>query len=153
MRTTKTVMGTLVLAATVAAGACDDGTSLDLDPSMAVVAGAYTAEGSFGTIQFTTTTAGSPEVTDWLAAGASLVMTLSQDGTTSGRIFIPGADEDGGDFDEDLVGTWSLDDGVVTLDQPADTFLRDMPFSYANGVLTGEETFSDTTIRVVLQRR
>ena len=149
----KRLMAMAVLATTAGLGACDDGGTVDVDPTVAIVAGSYTAEGNFGTIVFTTTTAGSPEVTDWLAQGGSLTMTLNEDGTTAGRLFVPGADEDGGDFDEDLTGTWSLSDGVVTFDQPADTFIRDMAFEYADGRLNGEETFGDTTIRVILQRR
>ncbi len=122
-------------------------------PPLTVLAGSYTAEGPFGAITFTTSTADGDDETDWLAQGASIVLELADDGTTGGRLFVPGGDEDGGDMDEDLTGTWSVEDGVVTLAHDADTFLRDMPFASDGDRLEGEETFGDMTIRVVLIRR
>jgi hypothetical protein len=69
-----------------------------------------------------------------------------------GRLFVPGADEDGGDLDEDLVGDWSLEGDVVRLQHEADTFLRDIDFFYRDGRLEGVETFQ-VTISVVLAKR
>lgn len=149
----KRIMAMAMLAAATALGACDDEGGTGVDPAMAVVAGSYTAEGGFGAITFTSQEQGSTEVVDWLDAGASLVLRLRADGTTTGRLFVPGVDEDGGDLDENLAGTWSLSGSVVEFEHEADTFVRDMTFEYADGFLTGEETFSDTTLRVVMQRR
>lgn len=122
-------------------------------PPLTVLAGSYTAEGPFGAITFTTSTADGDDETDWLTQGASIVLELTDDGTTEGRLFVPGGEEDGSDMDADLAGTWSVDEGVVTLEQDADTFLRDMPFASDGDHLEGEETFGDTIIRVVLVRR
>ncbi|MEX2531753.1 MAG: hypothetical protein WD960_13375 [Gemmatimonadota bacterium] len=151
-----TMRGTMAMAlltATVVLGACDDEGVTTVDASMAVVAGSYMAEGNFGAITFTLTEAGSTEVVDLLEAGSSLVIHLREDGTTSGRLFVVGGDDDGSDFDADLTGTWTLQNGIVSFQHEADTFIRDAPFDYDGGVLSSEETFSDATIRVVLQRR
>jgi len=62
-----------------------------------------------GTYQATTFTMEETGVTtDWLARGASITLTLASDGTTGGRLFVPGGGEGGSDFDEDLAGTWEL---------------------------------------------
>lgn len=138
-------MAMALLAATAAFGACDDDNDPNVpDDEMQVVAGSYTA------LTLNTTETGG--VIDWLDAGGILTLNLQANGATTGRLFLPGADEDGSDVDADLTGTWELEDGEVELDHDADTFLRDMEFDFGNGVLTGEEDFGDTTVRVVLSR-
>ncbi|HZD06265.1 MAG TPA: hypothetical protein VE173_15245 [Longimicrobiales bacterium] len=152
MKSSRYAMRGLVCAALLGGAACsDDGGVGPRD--LTVVAGSYTAEGPFGAITFITTEAGSSEETDWLARGASIVLDLKADGTTGGRLYVPGADEDGGDMDEDLTGTWSLTNGRVALDHEADTFLRDMDYTLEGNRLKGEETFGGTTVRVELVRR
>lgn len=132
-----------VLALAVFVIGCESTTELgETDLTAADVAAAYEAT------TLTTTTAG--EVTDELAAGAQLRITLEEDGATSGRLFVPGGDEDGSDFDADLAGTWGIDGETVTFDHPADTFVRNMPFEYQNGRLVGERTFGETRVRVEL---
>lgn len=128
--------------------ACGDGPLDPGSPSMAVVAGEYDAADTFGALSFTTTADG--ETTDWLAAGARLTLTLDADGTVAGRLFIPGGDEDGSDMDADMAGTWTLSGTTVRFEQEADTFVRDMPFTYTDKVLSGDRTFSDVRVRVVL---
>lgn len=145
--------GPLALALAAATGCSDDPVGAG-DP-IAVVAGSYSAEGAFGTVLLTTRTEGSEVVVDWLDRGASLLMELHGDGTTSGGLFVPGADEDGSDLDEDLTGTWTLfSDGTVGFEHEADTFIRDMRFAFEDGRLTGEDDFGgSTTIRVEMVRR
>ena len=117
-------------------------------PTMAAVAGEYDANESFGALSFTTTAEG--ETINWLEAGASFSLTLNADGTVSGRLFIPGGDENGADMDADMAGTWTLLGNTVTFEQDADTFVRDMPFTYIDGVLEGDHIFDDVRVRVVL---
>jgi hypothetical protein len=117
---------------------------------MQVVAGDYAAGGEFGAFSFTTLANG--ETTDWLAIGAELTLDLRADGTVTGRLFVPEADEDGGDLDEGMNGTWTLDGNTVRFQQTADTFVRDLAFDWTDGVLTGERTFDDHRVRVVLLR-
>jgi hypothetical protein len=113
-------------------------------PSVENVAGSYSAT------SFTTTTGG--VTTDQLAGGASFTITLATNGTTSGRLFVPGGDEGGGDLDADLAGTWTLTGTTVEFAQTADTFVRDMPFTASRNRLQGEATFSGTVVRVTLTK-
>jgi hypothetical protein len=142
------------VAMAVAAGGCSDGgTGPDTELSLSMVVGSYTAEGSFGAVVLTTHDPDGEGPVDWLARGASILLGLHEDLTTTGRMFVPGGDEDGGDLDMDLAGTWSLDGNVVRLQHDADTFLRDMDLVVGNDRLRGEETFGDVTIQLEMQRR
>lgn len=128
----------IVLVLTAFALGCED----TAEPTPSVVEGAYEA------VAFTASMNGT--VIDHLAAGAELEITLAEDGTTTGLLFIPGADEGGGDLQADLAGSWTLDGGIVTFDQVADTFVRDMPFEYRDGRLLGDATFSGVRVQVTL---
>ncbi len=110
------------------------GGSDSFTPTEETVAGTYEAS------EFTATT--SIGTIDLLLAGATVDATLAPDGTTSGRLFVPGGEEDGSDLDEDLTGTWTLAGETVTFDQTADTFIRDAEFIAGRNTLTGEGTFS-----------
>lgn len=113
-------------------------------PGMAAVAGTYRAT------TFTMEEAG--VTTDWLARGASISLTLGGDGTTGGRVFVPGGGEGGSDFDEDLTGTWELMGTTLRLRHAAATFLREMTFSVAGSRLSAEETFGGVDVGVVLSK-
>jgi hypothetical protein len=126
----------LALVAPVLLLAC--GGSESFTPTEETVAGTYQASA------FTLTSGAG--TTDLLAIGATVDATLAPDGTASGRLFVPGAGEDGGDLDEDLTGTWTLTGETVTFDQPAGTFIRDAQFIAGRNTLTGEGTFDGTTI-------
>lgn len=115
-------------------------------PTMESLAGSYEAT-TF------TVREGTGPTQDVLATGGFINVTLTAAGTTSGRVFVPGGGETGGDFDADLSGTWTLNGTVVTFDHAADTFVRDLPFTADGGRLTGEATFSGATVRVVLERQ
>jgi hypothetical protein len=52
--------------------------------------------------------------------------------------------------DADLAGTWTLSGSTVTFNQAADTFIRDVEFEASENRLTGEGTFGEETIRLVL---
>lgn len=126
------------VALTVFAMGCDGAT----EPTVSSVAGAYEA------VEFTITTAG--DVVDQLAGGARFEITLAENGTTSGTLFVPEGGEGGGDFQADLSGSWALEGDTVTFDQTADTFVRDMPFRYQDGRLVGDQTFGGTRVQAVL---
>ena len=118
----------------------DDGFS----PTVENVAGSYSAA-SF--------TLSSPVGTiDLLALGSTVDVTLAPDGSTTGRLFVPGGAEDGGDLEADLTGTWTLDGSTVTFNQTADTFIRDAEFTVSRNQLTGEGTFDNQTVRLVLTK-
>lgn len=126
------------------ASGCED-TATPTVITMADVAGSYSAT------DLRTTTDGS--TVDQLAAGSELTLGLNAVGTTTGRLFVPEGDEDGSDFEADLAGTWSLSGAEVTFDHAADTFIRDMVFTFSDGELRGDETFGDTRVQVVLTRQ
>jgi hypothetical protein len=143
----------ILFGAALTLAACDDSPTT-LDPSsaaMAALAGEYAASGSLGAISLTTEEDG--ETIDWLAAGASVQLRLTADGKTTGRLFIPGGDEDGGDMDEDLAGSWTLESNTVHLDHESDTFIRDMPFRVEGARLVGDESFDGVRVRMELARR
>jgi hypothetical protein len=114
------------------------GGSDSLTPTEETVAGTYEASA------FTAT--GFSGTTDLLLAGATVDATLAADGTTSGRLFVPGGEEDGSDLDEDLTGTWALTGQTVTFNQTADTFIGEAEFIAGRNTLTAEGTFNGLSI-------
>jgi hypothetical protein len=131
---------TVALAAILASCSDDDAFS----PTTDNVAGSYSAA------TFTVT---SPAGTvDLLALGAQVDVTLSTDGATTGHLFAPGGGENGEDLEADLTGTWTLTGSTVTFDQEGDTFIRDVEFTATRDQLTGEGTFEDETVRLVLAK-
>jgi hypothetical protein len=123
--------------------ACSDGTPFT--PSVQTVAGSYHAT--------TLTVSEGGSTTNLLVGGGFLDVMLHENGTTSGRLFLPGRGEEGGDFDVALPGTWSLTGNTVTFDQPdADTFLRDVTFTAELNRLSAEATFSGQMIRLILSK-
>ena len=140
-----------LLAAALTLAACGDGPT-GAEPqqlSMQKLAGSY--EGfKYGEKRFTITENG--ETTDLIALGASFKIALAADGTTPGRLLIPGAGADGGDFDASMAGSWTLTGDTVRFQQEADTFVRDMPFVVKGGRLVGSAEFGDVRIDVTLSR-
>ena len=131
-----------LLALTVCLAGCSDDGPTETSLSMSLVAGDYAAEGDYGVYTMTTTVDG--QTVDQLAQGLSLTLTLTEDGRTSGRLFMPEGDEDGSDYEADLTGTWTLTGNVVDFSHQADTFIRDMSFRVEGGQLSGDEMFGDT---------
>jgi hypothetical protein len=139
----RAVLGrTVAIGLAVVLASCGDEDSFS--PTVENVAGIYSAA---------TFTLSSPAGTiDLLALGSVVAVTLAADGTTTGQLFVPGGAEDGGDLDADLTGTWSLNGSTITFNQTADTFIRDAEFTAGQNRLTGEGTFGDQTIRLVLTK-
>jgi hypothetical protein len=134
----KPIASLLAVAAVVA---CSD----SFNPTIENVAGDYTLQ-TF----MTTDTAGT---TDWRATGATLTLSLDTNRTASGHLHVPGGGEGGGDLDADMAGTWTLVGKSVTVDQTADTFVRDMTWKpILGGLLAAERSFGGTLVRVQLQK-
>ena len=133
----------------MAIAACDD----DDDPLVpSDVAGEYVADSATANAVFVVIEEG--DTLDVLEEGGSIEIELNEDGTTTGRFFAPGLGEGGEDIDENLEGEWSLDDGVVTLDHDADTFLRDIEFEFVGNRLVADQTIAGgTRYRVVLVKQ
>lgn len=116
-----------------ACGGSDSFTPTEESVAGSYRAGAFTVNSGLG-------------ATDLLAAGATVDVALDPEGTTSGRLFIPGGAGDGSDVDVDLTGTWTLSGTTVTFVQDADTFIRDLDFAAGRNTLTGEDTLGGAAV-------
>jgi hypothetical protein len=114
------------------------GGSDSFTPTEETVAGTYEAS-TFTLTSFSGTT-------DLLLAGATVDATLAPDGMTSGRLFVPGGEQDGSDLDEDLTGTWTLTSQTVRFNQTAGTFIGEAEFTAGRNTLTAEGTFNGLSI-------
>lgn len=77
---------------------------------------------------------------DLLAQSAEIEVTLQADGTTSGRLFVPGGAADGGDLDVDLTGSWLVVNGTrVLFNHPGSSFLRNRLFDIGDGQLRSDQ--------------
>jgi hypothetical protein len=95
--------------------------------------------------------------TDLLTKGASVTLELESGGTTSGRFVLPVvAGVQITPVDDDLDGTYDLQNGVVRLEQAADTYLKDFLFVAADGQLRASQVIQSPTVtgnlRLVLTR-
>ncbi|HWE41749.1 MAG TPA: hypothetical protein VG432_04545 [Gemmatimonadaceae bacterium] len=106
-----------------------------------------------GTYDATTFTlaSGGPAV-NLLASGASLVMTLGADHRTTGALFIPSSVTGGEAIAESLAGTWRQGNDTVYFDQPADTFVRDVPFVVRGASLVGSYATPGGLLSVTLTK-
>lgn len=86
---------------------------------------------------------------NWLDAGGSLTLTLSADGSLSGRLFLPGGAAGGGDLEADMAGSWLLIGHTIQFGQVADTFVRDMDFIADQDRISGDQYFG-TSLRVII---
>lgn len=138
----RTATGGLALCLALGSAGCGDDDSFS--PTVETVAGSYTA---------TTFTLESPVGTvDLLTLGATVSVTLAEDGTTTGTLFVPGGNEDGSDLDASLEGTWTLSGSTVSFSQSEDTFIRDVDFAASPNRLTGEGSFDDGILLLVLTK-
>ena len=107
-------------------------------PTLELLAGSYSA------------TAFEAEGVDILAAGGSLVLILSDDGTVGGELSLTA--QAGGPIQADMAGTYALIGNRLTFDQVADTFVRDADWTWADGVLDGTFGSGASTVSVRLER-
>jgi hypothetical protein len=133
----------VVLCLALTLTACGDDDDDGFSPTVDDVAGSYTASAF-------TLTSGSGDL-DLLALGATVIATLDADGTTSGRLQVPGV---GGApaVDEDLAGTWSLSGTTVTFSPSASSLLSDVDFAVGPNTLTGEGIYQGATLLLVLTK-
>lgn len=70
------------------------------------------------------------EPTNVLAAGGRLEMVLRTNGTAWGRLVVPAELAEGEETEIEFEGTYSVSDDRVTFDHEADTFIRDVTWTY-----------------------
>ena len=133
----------VVLCMALALAACggdDDG----FNPTVDDVAGSYSASAF-------TLTSGKSDF-DLLAIGASVTATLNADGTTTGRLQVPGGIGGAPAIDEDLAGTWSLSGTTVSFSPSASSLLTDVDFAVGPSTLTGEGVYQGAVLLLVLTK-
>jgi len=119
------------------------------EPSSTPIAGTYAAT-------FFQTTGSSGQRNE-IAAGSTLTITLAANGTTTGHLHVA-ASGSNPVFDADMAGTWTATDNhVVTFTQSADTFVRNMEFTWSSDIqglstLAGDKVFTGTRIQITLTR-
>src|SRR5918994_4472187 len=106
-----------VLCLALALAACGDDDDDGFNPTMDDVAGSYTASAF-------TLTSGNGEF-DLLAFGANVTAVLNTDGTTTGRLQVPGGVAGAPAIDEDLAGSWSLSGTTVRFTPSESSLLTD----------------------------
>lgn len=144
--TPKYLIPAAVLAAALTLAACGDGPTGAESQQLRMrrLAGGYAEQ------TFTITESG--RTTNLRAQGASFEIALAEDGTTTGRLLVPGVLEGGADLDASMAGSWTLKADTVRFQQTADTFVRDMPFLVQGERLVGASEIDGTRIDVTLSR-
>ena len=105
--------------------------------------------GSYGAKTIMTTRDGIR--TDQIAAGVTLMLVLTERGTTSGQLLVP-TDAGGDGAPVDLTGIWELEGDTVRFVQATETFVSRIPFLVSARQLAGEATVGGTVFEVVLTR-
>jgi len=113
----------LLMVVTLAAGC--GGT----EPSTNPLVGTYSAT----VFQFTRS---GQSATDLLAAGGSMTISINSSNTTSGSLNIPASVTGGAPFVASMAGTAVLSGSTVQFQQAADTFIRDLDWTFLGGSLT-----------------
>lgn len=122
------------------------GSDKSTGPDMGDVAGSYDAT------TLTATQDGTSH--DFLADGASIHLVLEEDGTASGHLSVPASDlTEGEAVDEEMTGSWTLEGGTVNLTQSADTFIRDLPLVVDGNTLTGDATYGNVQVHLIMSRQ
>lgn len=134
-----------MLAAVVAVGAltaCGDDDAIGPD----AIVGVYTAT----TLRVTPT--GAAEI-DVLEQGGSLVITISGGDATTGSLSLPASVTGTVATQTSMAGTAVRNGSGVTFDQAADTFVRDLNWTYANNTLSvTNQSVGGATYTIVLTR-
>lgn len=107
--------------------------------------------GSYAATTFVTT--GGSGQTNQLLAGSTFTIVLNSNGTTTGHLHVVASGNNPA-LDADMAGTWLRNGTMVTFDQAADTFVRDMNFTLSSTgtkwELDGDDSFAGTRIQVTL---
>jgi hypothetical protein len=142
MRTSTTIFRRLLAASLLLTAASACSSSTDSNP----LAGSYVAT------TFQVTPSGQSQI-DVLARGGSLGISIANDNSTSGTVFVP-ASVAGETFTESMAGTAVQTGNTVHFTQSSDTFVRDLTFTVSGSTLQAvNQVLNGTTFSVVLSRQ
>lgn len=112
--------------------------------------------GTYAATRFVVEPDGEGDPLDVLAGGGSLTLTLRDDRTFSGALFVPasiGGEPDEGDLDEAFSGTYTIQGETVTFSTGTDVFVADATWTLRGDRLsTAFEFGDDGVIHVELER-
>jgi len=123
-------------------GGCGNGTG----PSSALV-------GTYVATVFSVTPTGQAAI-NVLAAGGSLTISIAANNTTTGSLFIPASINGGTAFNADMAGSVTLTGTSVSFQQSADTFVRDLTWTFSNSTLSvSSQSAGDAAHTITLTRQ
>jgi hypothetical protein len=124
-------------------GACHSDGGVSANP----IAGSYTAT------RFDVTPTGQPNI-DVKGLGGTFAITIAENNTTSGLVFLPAAATGDGDYRFDMAGTAVVTGGTVKFSQPTtDSFVRDLVWT-VNGrtLVVSNQQLNGAQFNIVLTR-
>ena len=107
--------------------------------------------GSYTATTFTYTPTGGAPI-NVLTAGGSIALTINNDMSTGGSMVLPPSVTGGSTSSVSLLGNAAKSGDQVQLNLIADTFLRDIVYTFDGSSLSGSGTFSGTTVVVTLSK-
>jgi hypothetical protein len=109
--------------------------------------------GTYHATRIDLTFAGSDDVVDAIALGASIDVVLSLQSTTTGALVIPAVLAEDGDEDViDLEGTFTATDSTLHFQPVNDSFFGEPTWTIGNGTLTAFDSQAQGTLAVTLTR-
>lgn len=84
---------------------------------------------------------------DVLAAGGFIEVALREDGTASGRVFVPAELADGEENDIEFAGTYTVSGNEVSFQHVEDTFIRDVVWTFEGERLRAETDMLSVVLR------
>jgi len=135
-----------LLAAAVLPAACGDG--FYTGPTIMSIPGHYVASNARGEFFYT-----ADQKTWNLAQEGSVVdLTISSNGTTTGRIFVPAENENAESYEASLAGTWMTRGDTVFFTQKEPTVVSTMAFIFDGQKLRAERNYIDGYVKLTLVR-
>jgi hypothetical protein len=108
--------------------------------------------GTWVATSFVFTEVGEPPA-DVLAMGGSLSITIASTNATTGTMTIPGALVGGSDITLNMAGTARRTGNTIEFDQAADSFVRDIPWTFTGNTLRGTRSDAGVTVDITLTRQ
>ncbi len=108
--------------------------------------------GRFEATSFVVTETGEAPM-DVLALGGDLTITIAENNSTTGTLNIPPELGGGAWLSFSMNGTATRTGNTVRFNQPADTFVRDIDWTFSGNTLNATETVSGVSLAITLTRR